>query len=494
MQTDPSSHDTGPREARISVTRDLLRDACASDPLFRERYDLSTWQELGQGAFAGVARIFCRDRGEDVAVKVFYRLTDESRARMRAEVLNAQRAFSERLVRTHTPFSSGEIAWIEMEYIPGRNLDQEIAQRKTEGRPFTLEEDLELGIAIGEALRAAHQAGVVHRDLKPANLLLPESGHPPVKLGDFGISKFREAAKLTATGEIPGTPQYAAPEVWEARPAGPEADVYSLGLVLFRIFTTGEYAYDVPPGATTAQVFVAHRTQKPRRLREMNSSIPAELDDLIQRMLAKDPKARPSLQDVLSAVGAMQARPAPTPVRSRVRRPGAGVALAFAGMLGVVALLAGIPLRSARDEQPLAAVAPPVNVEVAARPAQSAPTPPLEARVPAAQPRPTPGPPATPPASRKAAFQVAIEAPAVAVTNVSGRPVSGLRVTLVTVSGSRHSVQLADELAAGDVALVPLDEFEPVSAGNAEFVKAEVVAQGTDVRTVTVALGIGGSR
>jgi hypothetical protein len=92
------------------------------------------------------------------------------------------------------------------------------------------------------------------------------------------------------------------------------------------------------------------------------------------------------------------------------------------------------------------------------------------------------------------AFQVAIEGPGVAVTNVSGRLLSGLRVTLVTVRGSRHTVRLSEELVAGDVALIPLEELEPVPEAEAAFVRAEVSAEGSNAKTATVALRPGDSR
>src|SRR6478672_13328303 len=95
----------------------------------------------------------------------------------------------------------------------------------------------EIGADLCEALDHAHERAVVHRDIKPQNVLVTEEGEPHAKLMDFGVARLTDAAALTAPGGVLGTLAYMAPEQAEGRAAGPEADVYSLALVLYECWT-----------------------------------------------------------------------------------------------------------------------------------------------------------------------------------------------------------------------------------------------------------------
>jgi eukaryotic-like serine/threonine-protein kinase len=162
--------------------RDALHALCLSDPVWTERYE--GWTELGRGGSAAVVRVFNRDAGGDVALKVFYGLAAEDRVRVGREVRGAQRLASPFIVRTFSPFARGSLAWIEMELVDGVDLRQELGQRAATARGFSLTESCGIAACLAEALGAAHSADVVHRDVKPANVLLPASGSPAAKLSD----------------------------------------------------------------------------------------------------------------------------------------------------------------------------------------------------------------------------------------------------------------------------------------------------------------------
>jgi hypothetical protein len=144
---------------------------------------------------------------------------------------------------------------------------------------------------IGElatALDAAHAHGVLHRDVKPANVLLGAGDR--ALLADFGIAKSGEAAtQLTATGGVIGTPTYMAPELAQGRPASPASDLYALAVLAYEMLT------GAPPfsGESALSLLHQHVTTPPPSVRA-RAALPAELDAVFARALAKDPAQRPA--------------------------------------------------------------------------------------------------------------------------------------------------------------------------------------------------------
>jgi serine/threonine protein kinase len=136
------------------------------------------------------------------------------------------------------------------------------------------------------ALAAAHQAGIVHRDLKPANVFLVREGeHFYAKLLDFGLAR-RDQKNVT---RIAGTPDYISPEHARGRPAGPQSDLYSLGVMAFKMLT-GQLPFT---GSSPMEVMEQHVHSAPPAPSEVNPEVPQVLSELILRLLEKDPKARP---------------------------------------------------------------------------------------------------------------------------------------------------------------------------------------------------------
>jgi eukaryotic-like serine/threonine-protein kinase len=190
----------------------------------------------------------------------------------------------------------------------------------------------EIGADLCEALDHAHSRGVVHRDIKPQNVQVTEGdceGESRAKLMDFGIAHLADGDSLTAPGDVLGTLAYMSPEQAEGRPAGPEADVYSLALVLYECWS-GENPHRRSSPAATARAIGA-RTRPLRRLRP---DLPRQLSDEIDACLAPRPNHRPSLEELGTAIEdsldllAEQAAPARGHLGARIG------ALAFATALG----------------------------------------------------------------------------------------------------------------------------------------------------------------
>ncbi len=195
--------------------------------------------------------------------------------------------------------------YVVMELLQGTALSSYIRKRKR------LAPDEVVGILdeILAALGAAHRGGVIHRDLKPGNVFLVESsdGQRSVKLLDFGIAKvvqFRPARPLTAQGNILGTPEFMAPEQVRGEKVGPATDLYALGIIAFQLLTGR-----VPFMGETTQVLVAQVEQKPPTLTSLVPEVPAALERLVLRLLAKDPSKRfQSAEAVRRELGALGAK------------------------------------------------------------------------------------------------------------------------------------------------------------------------------------------
>ena len=155
----------------------------------------------------------------------------------------------------------------------------------------------EIGADLCEALDHAHDRAVVHRDVKPQNVLVTEDGEPRAKLMDFGVARLADGAALTAPGDVVGTLAYMAPEQAEGRTAGPEADVYALGLMLYECWSGENPNRRATPAATARAIGDRHRP-----LRRLRPDLPAELVATVDACLAPRPDRRPSLEELGTAI------------------------------------------------------------------------------------------------------------------------------------------------------------------------------------------------
>jgi hypothetical protein len=460
-------------EAGDGAKRDALHTLCLADSVWAERYE--GWMELGRGGSAAVVRTFNRDAGGDVALKIFYGLAAEDRVRFEREVRGAQRLASPFIVRTFSPFVRGSLGWIEMELVDGPDLRHQLEQRASAARPFTLSECCSVAACVAQALVAAHAANVVHRDVKPANVLLPACGAPVAKLSDFGISRILGATRVTATGLLAGTPQFAAPEVVAGAEVGSAADIYSLALCLYLMLSGNRFPYDLPEGATVAQWLRAHSDAEPRPIGTL-AAVPADVADLLAAGLAKDPALRPTAADFAAGLTSwVGERPLDEVQRAhRHRRRHAGVGRAFGYALALlVGLASGAWLMSQRA----------LSTDRAARTVQGWTNPsPVVARPVAASPqRPSPSatraivPESTPsPAEKAVQLRVGFHAGVLRISNAGHVEAAELRITLRDAEGTRYSARLSEPLAPGDEVFLAADSFTPPLTSDLSPVRADI--------------------
>ncbi len=208
-----------------------------------------------------------------------------------------------------------------MPYMSGGSLDE----RLRDG-PLPVEEAIRLGLAIADALAAAHSIGMLHRDIKPSNILASAYGEP--QLADFGIARFADST--TTNGKLTATVSYAAPEVLAGAPATPASDIYSLGAALYTALR-GSPPFVPREGEALISLAVRAMVDSPADLRE--AGVDPALAAVVARAMTKDPAGRyPSaaaLRDVLKSVETR--RPSDEPTELPHLPPGRPVSDVVAG-------------------------------------------------------------------------------------------------------------------------------------------------------------------
>jgi WD40 repeat protein len=241
---------------------------------------------IGQGGMGVVLKAFEPALHRHVAIKVLAPALAASATARRRFTREAQAAAAVRhdhIVTVHGVAEAEGLPYLVMQYVPGESLQA----RLNRTGPLELAEVVRIGHQTASALAAAHAQGLIHRDIKPANILL-ENGLAKVKITDFGLARLVDDVPLTQAGVVAGTPEYMAPEQARGEPLDQRADLYALGAVLYACCTGG------PPfrGETPLTVLRRVGTEAPRPIRELNPDVPAWLEALVGRLLARDPGLR----------------------------------------------------------------------------------------------------------------------------------------------------------------------------------------------------------
>lgn len=188
------------------------------------------------------------------------------------------------IVTTHAIGQADGLHFLEMEFVPGRSLQHLVEH---EGALPTIRATV-LAAAIAEGLAVAHRQGIIHRDLKPDNVLMTHQGVP--KIADFGLAKRIVGESDRSAGEaLAGTPNFMAPELFQAEPASPASDVYALG-VCYYFMLTGKLPF---LGGSFSSLMKAVTTQPLPNLRKKNPLISLEMAECLSLLLAKSPANRP---------------------------------------------------------------------------------------------------------------------------------------------------------------------------------------------------------
>lgn len=247
------------------------------------RYELG--RQIGDGGMAVVYEAVDRLLDRRVAVKILrpeFANDDQFLRRFSREARAAARLCHPNIVQVYDVGRDGGVDYIVMEYVEGRTLKDKIQEEA----PLKPSVAVNLARQVLEALRHAHQHGVVHRDIKPQNILLTPTGQ--VKVTDFGIARAVGGATMADTEIVMGTAHYLSPEQAKGRFTGAQSDLYSLGVVLYEMLT-GKLPFD---GDTAVTVAVKHLQEQPPPLRSLNDRVPPALELIVERALAKDTARR----------------------------------------------------------------------------------------------------------------------------------------------------------------------------------------------------------
>ena len=259
---------------------------------------------IGSGGMADVYLAEDLLLGRQLAVKVLHHHFAEDQEfveRFRREASSAAALSHPNIVGI---FDRGEwdgTYYIAMEYVPGQSLKTLVREHG----PLQPLAAIDITTQILRAARFAHARGVIHRDLKPHNVILDEEGR--ARVTDFGIAR-AGASDMTLTGSIMGTAQYLSPEQAQGHTVSARSDLYAIGVILYELLT-GTIPFDGDSAVAIAFKQVSAQPQAPSAV---NPGVPAPLDEIVLRALAKDPDARYASADEFIAAlqGAREQLPA----------------------------------------------------------------------------------------------------------------------------------------------------------------------------------------
>jgi serine/threonine-protein kinase len=271
----------------------------ASGDLIAERYVVE--RAVGSGGMGMVYLAKDLELDERVAIKTLRPelLTDDETAieRFRNEIRLARRIAHRNIVRTHDFGKAGSMYFVTMEFVEGTTLRAVLDRRGHLGAPAVLA----IAKQLAEALRCAHEEGIIHRDIKPQNLLLDAAG--TLKVMDFGVARLAQrTSALTQVGMVVGTPTYMAPEQLLDEDSDARSDLYSVGVLLYECLT-GAPPYEArSPIALIGKILQGGAAPPDARVPDVPKAVAA----VVMQLLAKEPSERiqsaAALTEVLAGI------------------------------------------------------------------------------------------------------------------------------------------------------------------------------------------------
>jgi serine/threonine-protein kinase len=240
---------------------------------------------IASGGMAVVYKAQDRLLNRVVAVKVLrpeYAQDPAFLASFRQEAQAAANLTHPNIVTIYDVGQDGERYYIVMEHVEGRDLKTIIQEEA----PFSIGRALDIAIDVCAGVGFAHRAGIVHCDVKPQNVLISPDGR--VKVADFGIARAFSTIVPREAETVWGTPHYFAPEQAAGEPPTPASDVYSIGIMLYEMLA-GRLPFDGPDHATLA---LMHMRDEPTPLHRLNPQVSLQLEQIVRKVLAKEPAAR----------------------------------------------------------------------------------------------------------------------------------------------------------------------------------------------------------
>jgi len=237
-------------------------------------------EELGRGGMGIVLKAEDTHLNEIVALKLITPQisTDEKVAsRFKQEAAASRKITHPNVIRIHDLGEYEGTMYISMEYYLGNNLKDIIKKSEI----LSLDKTIHYFMQICKGVQAAHDVGIIHRDLKPQNILVNENDQ--LKIIDFGLAKAAFLQGLTMTGLVVGTPEYMSPEQVSGKEVDYRTDIYSMGIILYEMVTGSVPFY----GESPISIGFKHMQEKPALPPEIKTKIPAWLDGVIMKMMAK---------------------------------------------------------------------------------------------------------------------------------------------------------------------------------------------------------------
>jgi len=249
---------------------------------------------VGRGGMARVYKAYQASLDRHVAVKVLHGHLAEDPDfvdRFEREATAVARLRHPNIVQVYDYDSQNDLYYIVMEFVEGPTLKAEINERQKrlgehDSASFTFEEITRIFINLSDAIDYAHSRGMIHRDLKPGNIMFTSEGQ--ILLTDFGLARMVFAKRQTRTGALSGTPAYMSPEQVQGGHVDQRSDIYSLGVILYELFS-GRVPFTAD---TPYAIMTKHVTDEVPPIRETIPDFPIEVETVVLQSLSKDPDSR----------------------------------------------------------------------------------------------------------------------------------------------------------------------------------------------------------